>query len=263
MLKTGHHLSKKEIIEKYNKLNYRHGFGKELNSWVLSVVSDLNGKRILDVGCGYGEILEEIANHFDSQLYGVDFINVRIDEALEKLKGKVVIKNSDIQEEIPFPDNYFDVVFSIETLEHLKEPEKCIKEIKRVLKNNGQFILTMPNATGYFPFHYFGRLIPTRWLRSKLLPYEHPLITDQPIDTCYEYVEIIELLKRNGLIIKEIEGARYFRYLQTIPLIRDIYRFFYPFVNLVMAKINAKRFAYNLLFLCNLDPRNNDRAKKI
>lgn len=135
-------------------------------------------------------------------------------------------------------------------MEHLKEPDRCINEIKRVLKKDGQIILTVPNATGYFPFHKFGRFIPTRYLRSKLLPCEHPLNTDQPIDTCYEYREIIDLIQRDGLKIKKIEGWRYFRYLQILPLIRNIYRIIYPFVERLMPKIKAQRFAYNLFLLC-------------
>ena len=254
MLKTGHHLSKKELIERYSKLTNRRGLGKEFNSRCLSLAGNLNGTRILDVGCGYGELLEEIAHHFDCELYGVDFVNIRIDEIKEKLKGRATIKNSDIQEDIPFPDNYFDVVFSTETLEHLKEPDKCIKEVRRVVKKNGKIVLTIPNATGYIPFHYFGGFIPTHWLRSQLLPYEHPLITDQPIDTCYEYVEIIDLIQRNGLKIERIEGWRYLRYLQTLPLIRDVYKILYPFVEWFMPKIKVERLAYNLLFLCTLAP---------
>ena len=93
MLKTGYHLNKEEIVERYSKLTNRRGLGKEFYSWVLNLAGDLNSKRILDVGCGYGELLEEIANHYDCELYGVDFIAARIDEIQEELKRKVIIKN--------------------------------------------------------------------------------------------------------------------------------------------------------------------------
>jgi len=48
-------------------------------------------------------------------------------------------------EKIPFPDEYFDLVTSIETLEHLYSPLKALKEISRVLKPLGLFYMTAPN----------------------------------------------------------------------------------------------------------------------
>ncbi len=253
MLRTGYNLTKEEIIKKYNALTQRRGLGEEFNQRVISIAGDLSNKRILDAGCGYGELLIEIAKRCpSSHLYGVDLSSTRIKETSVKL-GKIAIKSGDIQEKIPFEDNFFDFVFCTETIEHLKNPDYCLREIKRVLINNGRIIITIPNATGYWPFcylNYLDCLIPTRWLKSKLLPYEHPLNTDQPIDTCYSYKEIVELICRNGLQIKKIGGWRYFRYLQTLPLIRDIYKILYPFVEWFLPKIKMERFAYNLFLLC-------------
>lgn len=187
MLKTGYNLTKEEIVRKYNVLNQRRGLGKEFNKRVISLAGDLKGKKILDAGCGYGELLVEIAKSCpDSHLYGVDLVDIRIKEVSEK-SGKIAIKKGDIQEKIPFEDNYFDLVFCTETLEHLKNPDHCLQEIIRVLKKTGFMVLTVPNGTGFWPFLYLDSLILTKWLRSRLLPYEHPLNTDQPVDTCYKY----------------------------------------------------------------------------
>ena len=154
MLKTGYNLTKEEIVKKYNVLNQRRGLGKEFNKRVISLAGNLKGKRILDAGCGYGELLVEIAKSYpDSHLYGVDLVDVRIKEVSEK-SGKITIKKGDIQEKIPFEDNYFDLVFCTETLEHLKSPDHCLQEIIRVLKKAGFIVLTMPNGTGFWPFLY-------------------------------------------------------------------------------------------------------------
>lgn len=256
MLKSGYDLTKEEIVKAYSASSRQQGLGEEFNKRVISIAGDLSNNRILDVGCGYGELLIEIAKRYPGNLlYGIDLTMVRPKEVSQKL-DKIVIKSGDIQEKFPFEDNFFDVVFCTETLEHLKNPDYCLQEIKRVLANNGRIIITIPNAMGYWPFCYLGclgSLIPTRWLRSRLLPYEHPLNTDQPIDTCYSYEEIIELICRNELQIKRINGWRYFRYLQMLPLIRDVYKILYPFVEWFLPKIKMEIFAYNLFILCRKD----------
>jgi len=53
-------------------------------------------------------------------------------------------------EKLPFPNEYFDVVLCIETLEHLMEPPKAANEIKRVLKPSGKIILTTPSKHAVF-----------------------------------------------------------------------------------------------------------------
>ena len=249
MLKTGYHLTNEEIAKKYSTLNQRRGLGEEFNRRVISLAGNLSGKKILDAGCGYGELLMEIDRHYPgSHIYGVDQINIRTKEVSEKLT-KCVIKNGNIQEKIPFEDNFFDFVFCTETLEHLRKPDHCLQEITRVLKKTGFIVITVPNGTGFWPFLYFDSLIPTKELRTRLLPYEHPLNTDQPVDTCYMYEEIIELIRRNGLLIEKIEGQRYLRYLQMLPLIRNLS----PVAEWFFPKIKMKRFAYNLFFLCRIN----------
>jgi ubiquinone/menaquinone biosynthesis C-methylase UbiE len=252
MLKTGYDLTDEEIVIKYSSLSQRRGLGAEFNRRVISVAGNLSGKKILDTGCGYGELLIEIdKNNSDSYLCGIDQVDVRVKEVSEKL-AKCIIKDGNIQKRIPFEDNFFDFVFCTETLEHLKNPDQCLQEIIRVLKKTGFIVITVPNGTGFWPFLYLDSLIPTKWLRSRLLPYEHPLNTDQPIDTCYKYGEIIELICRNGLIIEKIEGWRYLRYLQMLPVIRNIC----PFVEWFLPIIKMERLAYNLFFLCQKGEEN-------
>ena len=251
MLKTGYELTNEQIIELYNQLKNRGGLGEEFLRWVLSQAGDLENKTILDAGCGYGELLSEIAKRTkQARLYGVDLVDAKMRKFMQEYGQRIIIKNSDIQRSIPFEDNFFDLVFCTETLEHLKYPECCISELRRVVKASGMIIFTLPNASGYFPFYYFGNSIPTKWLRSKFLPYEHPSNTDQPIDTCYSFREIMRLLQCNQLHIQTIQGWRYFRYLQTLPFVRTLYQKVYPFVEQMMNKMHSVKFAYNLLMIC-------------
>jgi SAM-dependent methyltransferase len=70
-----------------------------------------------------------------------------------------------------FPDNYFDTVVTIETLEHVPELAKAACEIRRVLKPGGELIITVPNR--WFPFENHGMRIGKKLIggRIPLLPY--------------------------------------------------------------------------------------------
>jgi SAM-dependent methyltransferase len=89
-------------------------------------------KKILNVGCG-------------SETYGTHFVD------LYPTRTKVIKCNVD-EEKLPFPDNYFDEVYSRNLLEHLKNPGYALKEMTRVLKRNGKLILITDNAS-YYLFH--------------------------------------------------------------------------------------------------------------
>lgn len=251
MLKTGHHLSDEEIRSGYEALVGRGGLGGEFVERVLALAGDLTGQKVLDVGCGKGELLAEIGARFPgSDLSGVDFSTARLRDASRRVGLRVTLKEADIQKALPFPDASFDRIFCTETLEHLKDPHRCLREMGRILKADGRAILTVPNATGFAPFHRLGSLIPGRWLRGKLLPYEHPSNTDQPIDTCFTFQEILRLVRAGGFDVEATRGYRHFRYLQMLPVVRDLYRWIYPGVEWALPKLCGERFAYNLLLRC-------------
>jgi SAM-dependent methyltransferase len=206
--------------------------------------------RVLDVGCGTGDLLEDLAARFPrSELYGVDISTARLRPAAVD-GGRVRVADADVQCGLPFRASVFDGAFCTEVLEHLKQPRRGLEEILRVLRPGGWAVVTVPNATGFAPFHRLGGLLPGRWLRAKLLPYEHPLITDQPIDTCFVYREIVDLVRAAGFTIDAVRGYRYFRYLEMLPVVRDLYAPVTPLLERALPRMGAVRFAYNLLLRC-------------
>jgi len=106
----------------------------------------LNGKgklKLLDVGCSDGKI-SKLFSERGYNVYGVD-ISVK---ALKKAKeGGIKVIRADITKRLPFRDAKFDVVFCGEVLEHVLDPMSLLKEIHRVLKPYGNFILTIPNIS--------------------------------------------------------------------------------------------------------------------
>ena len=249
-MRTGYDLPDEEIVHRYAVGQAAGIKSPEFYRKLIRLAGDLTGCRVLEVGCGRGGLLRAIGERFLCELHGVDFVNQFVEEASQRAGPTVTITIADVQAQLPYPDKHFDVVFGMELLEHLKFPGRCLVEVRRVLKDDGRAVLSIPNATGFFPFHYLGTMIPTRWLRRKLLPYEHPVNTQQPIDTMYTYGEILRLVRVSGLMVDAMAGYRYFRYALGFPVLRSLYTPLAPRVEALLERLGWRRFAYQLIVRC-------------
>jgi 2-polyprenyl-3-methyl-5-hydroxy-6-metoxy-1,4-benzoquinol methylase len=250
MLKTGHALDDTAIRARYETLVHRGGLGATFVRRVIALAGAPARGGVADIGCGRGELLEALAAAWpDSALYGVDFAASRLRIAAAAAR-RVRLVDADLAAALPFADRAFEAVFCTEVLEHLKDPVRCLREIRRVLVPDGRLVLSVPNATGFAPFHRLGALVPGAWLRGKLLPYEHPTNTDQPIDTCWTFAEILALLEAGGFTIDAADGLAYFRYLEMLPLARAAWRPMAPLVERLLPALGGLRFAYHLMLRC-------------
>lgn len=105
----------------------------------------LKGK-ILDLGCGNGQNIERLLKFFPGKklkMFGCDPAAKTIAGMRKRFK-QVEFKTC-AAEKLEYPDNYFDVVYSIDVIEHVKKPELMIAEIKRVLKRSGSLFIQTPN----------------------------------------------------------------------------------------------------------------------
>ncbi|MCJ7833617.1 MAG: class I SAM-dependent methyltransferase [Deltaproteobacteria bacterium] len=111
----------------------------------------LKDKRILEIGVGgEGGIILSLKN--ENRVYGID-VSSSAQKNCERLGLKIDLVNVDTQG-VPFENDYFDIVFAFEVFEHFANPQFVVEEIRRVLKNNGNFLLSTPN-----PFiHHWPRL---------------------------------------------------------------------------------------------------------
>ena len=123
-------------------------YGEHMSRY-LAVIDVVKGKKVLDVASGTGYGSQLLAGYAKS-VTGVDYSP----EAIEYSKKHYPAKNLDYlvgnaEELVQIGDNSFDVVVSMETIEHLNHPEKFVQQVKRVLKDNGIFVVSTPNDDEY------------------------------------------------------------------------------------------------------------------
>jgi SAM-dependent methyltransferase len=104
--------------------------------------------RLLEVGCGRGEFLRGFIRQ-GLKGYGTDQ-----SDAATRLCPEAEIKVANLEEGLPYDDDFFDVVYSKSVIEHFYYPEKVITEISRVLKPKGQVIILTPDWTHVYKTFY-------------------------------------------------------------------------------------------------------------
>src|SRR4051812_9406012 len=92
----------------------------------------LEGARILDIGCGIGTYVRRF-REFSDDVYGVDVEEERVAEASLTLPNIQVARG----EALPFANDFFDLVFSNEVIEHVDDDRETAREAVRVTKPGG------------------------------------------------------------------------------------------------------------------------------
>ena len=183
---------------------------KSFDPWHQTVarrLPDLNGKNVLEVGCGRGDFAIWLAQKFPmAAITAVDFSGKAIEIAQARsgeLKGGVTFQVEDA-ENLRLPDQAFDQVISCECLEHVPHPAKMAREIWRVLKPGGRFILTTEN---YFNGMVLGWMVS--WWRNKAFDSGSGV---QPHENFFLFWCVKRILERAGLNVEHME-SNYFQWL--------------------------------------------------
>lgn len=95
--------------------------------------------KLLDVGCGTGNILCKLVNG-KRELFGIDLSENMVKECKERMEDHAEIKVADA-EHMPYKDNFFEVLICNASFHHYPHPEEVLKEMKRVLKSGGRLLI--------------------------------------------------------------------------------------------------------------------------
>jgi ubiquinone/menaquinone biosynthesis C-methylase UbiE len=170
-------------------------------------------KKVLDAGCG-NESLSIRLSKMGFDVSGIDVTkeNISFANSVKKVLG---IKNLDFSQmsltDIKFKKNSFDAVVSGEVLEHIKKDEKAVKEFNRVLKMNGQCLISVPQN-------------PKLWSKE-----------DEWVRHFRRYTRkgLVRIMQKNGFKVEKIRSVGF-------PIVRLYFCFFNMFVLKNKIKENKK-----------------------
>lgn len=119
------------------------------DSRVIETMKLIEGSYVLDVGCALGDWSRSIAESKQCRVLGIDLLDTSIEIAkkFNQVDG-VEFRAGDIFD-MHFADDTFDCVVFLETIEHVYEPARFLREFHRILKPGGFLVLSTPNATSY------------------------------------------------------------------------------------------------------------------
>lgn len=180
-----------------------------------------NGLVILDIGGYDGFVSYKLKNVFTN----LDITVVDIDNPglnIAKKQGLKTLYASAL--ELPIKDNRVDVVLCLDLIEHVKEDDKLLKEISRVLKKDGRVILTTPMHNGVsFPF------LSKEKIEVTIREWGH-------LRKGYSLEQIKELFQNNDLVIQKT--SKYFN---------SFSRFAYRFLFFSGIPLKGKGLLYRML----------------
>lgn len=168
-----------------------------LYHWFFKLLKIERGRRLVDVACGRSQ-LARLASGLGLTALGVDFAYVPLSRLARSGRGQYVMANAEL---LPFPDNYFDYVTSIGSLEHYADIGHGISELARILKPTGRAVIFVPNTFSLLDNIYCA-------LKSG-----RPLDDGQPLQRYASRGQWIDLITQHGFRIVSLH-----KYSQERPI---------------------------------------------
>jgi len=122
------------------------------------LTSPLAWQSMLDLGCGEGMVLERVFARHSGQVVGMDLDQARVALARRTVRAAHFLVGD--AHALPFADCTFDLVISLEVLEHVGRPEDVLREIGRVCRR--YVLLSVPNE----PWWRLGNMARLKYLKE-------------------------------------------------------------------------------------------------
>ena len=133
----------------YDGKGWRYIYLRKCQSGVVSLLDIKENICVLDIGCGTGWALGQIAKLVDGKgsFYGIDLSAKMIEKAKESFKEQKQFQFMKANaESIPLEDNKFDVIICTNSFHHYLNPDKALKEMYRLLKAEGKVYILDPTV---------------------------------------------------------------------------------------------------------------------
>ncbi len=219
-------LSQEEVRVAYNRIHARGAIQSVPGhkAHLLSLLQPRVGARLLDVGCGAGEMLAAAVARGLSAV-GLDVSDVAVEAARQRVPEAECVVG--VAEELPFGDASFDYVSCMGSLEHFADLGRSLSEMMRVVRPDGRLLILVPNSR-----HYWMPVLRTvRAIFPQL---------SQPVERHASRQEWEELLRRHGLEVISVHKDNDWyvpgRLLQTVVR--------------ALGRITPMAVSYSLVFVC-------------
>jgi methionine biosynthesis protein MetW len=167
------------------------------------------GARVLDLGCGSGELLAWLQQHKGCSGYGIEIADANVQACVQR--GVNVIQLNLEEGLALFEDRSFDVVLQLDTLQHLRNTESMLRETARVGRIG---VVSFPNFA-----HWPNRLrvLGGRMPVTKVLPYQW---YDTPNIRVGTLADFEVLARKTGLVVTDRFGLHDGRVVRRWPNLR-------------------------------------------
>ncbi|MCZ9938571.1 class I SAM-dependent methyltransferase [Brachyspira hyodysenteriae] len=142
------HFNKQASIYDEKDTIYYSKYGKISCNYVSEYLKNIDYNKLLDIGCGTGYLINMLKKYkATAEFYGLDLSEEMINISKSKnIKDAEFILGS--ANKLPFNDNTFDIVTCIQSFHHYPYPDEAMKEVYRVLKKGGIYILSDTGVGG-------------------------------------------------------------------------------------------------------------------
>lgn len=171
---------------------------KEINKTMLAFGKETVGEKVVDLACGSGLLTEELANN-GWKVVAMDITKEMLNIVKKKnIPGVEIIRGN--ANKLSFDNNEFNGVFTRLSFHHFEDPQNVMREIKRIIKNDGIIVI--------------GDILSVGNIKARKLHNAIEKLRDPSHTNCFSKEEIINFGEKIGLQLCEYKELKYERELK-------------------------------------------------